>query len=710
MYQPIPSPPLLLGRPKPPIFDLHSSSPESFTALERTCLQAQLDRAKTRLVAFRPGSPARELSPASAARVLENLDETSEEQDVHGHGESTDTACEEDTGPKSWVTVVSHRHHSPIKKATAAGEQLVGADQDRGCAMSTEEDTRNHRDADMSFVQSLPPPPPPPPCTPTSIPLLKTRHKNLDRTAPQTPSKRTQGFSLPSNPHDRPAPPLRSSSTPAPSTGALSALLSRTSPVKNDAEVLSPLAAHDGFASSSSLDRSKTPHLTGDQNATTEETVLVPEVVLSSDTWSPISPPATSKLSKSESSTPTSLRQNLNASQEEHSSLVVAHSPLSDSSYSSCCSETLSNPTTASGGSASSLPTASSSSRRPAPYTPKGKAPPVTLASTGRNALGLPLPPTSSFPPPPQAASTSSITATLGSIFAPLFPPVTRPSKVSVPPALSRRHSTSPPTPRYRSRPSQVAPPLPRKSIMDPSLTGDALALPFTRRNTMRRQSSVGEVYFPNSANLCLSGWEREKRRRKDVALGFASPRNVWETSGSSASDYGAVEVLDDNEGYSADVEEEEPDYYRFEPSVFASVHSNSATSLSSASSARSSRALQPSASMFILNKQTQSRRRSSSSGGSNFTTSPFGSSPSASLTISPLPVLPVKVGKKSELELDSSGKRRSLRKDQDNRRRSAQLEAEECVRSAAVNKKEDGNKLRVPIPAPSERKKFFFV
>lgn len=80
----------------------------------------------------------------------------------------------------------------------------------------------------------------------------------------------------------------------------------------------------------------------------------------------------------------------------------------------------------------------------------------------------------------------------------------------------------------------------------------------------MRRQSSVGEVYFPNSANLCLSGWEREKRRRKDVALGFASPRNVWETSGSSASDYGAVEVLDDNEGYSADVEEEEPDYYRF--------------------------------------------------------------------------------------------------------------------------------------------------
>ncbi|BGP26748.1 hypothetical protein Rt10032_c21g6517 [Rhodotorula toruloides] len=111
-----PSRRLLVSSRQRAVFDLHSSSPISPTAVEKTILKTQLDRAKSNKVLIRPGAPARALTDEEL-RTLKKEEEDS--ATTSGGGEGPLSPPEEEES--AWVDEpASHSKTQP----TAIARQL----------------------------------------------------------------------------------------------------------------------------------------------------------------------------------------------------------------------------------------------------------------------------------------------------------------------------------------------------------------------------------------------------------------------------------------------------------------------------------------------------------------------------------------------------------------------------------------------------------
>ncbi|PRQ70303.1 hypothetical protein AAT19DRAFT_11535 [Rhodotorula toruloides] len=115
-----PSRRLLVASRQRAVFDLHSSSPISPTAVEKTILKTQLDRAKSTKVLIRPGAPARALTDEEL-RTLKKEEEDS--ATTSGGGDGPLSPPEEEEG--AWVD-----EPASLSKAqtTAASRQLKPTD------------------------------------------------------------------------------------------------------------------------------------------------------------------------------------------------------------------------------------------------------------------------------------------------------------------------------------------------------------------------------------------------------------------------------------------------------------------------------------------------------------------------------------------------------------------------------------------------------
>ncbi|BGP34398.1 hypothetical protein JCM10296v2_006218 [Rhodotorula toruloides] len=113
-----PSRRLLVTSRQRAVFDLHSSSPISPTAVEKTILKTQLDRAKSTKVLIRPGAPARALTDEEL-RTLKKEEEDS--ATTSGGGGGPLSPPEEEEG--AWVD-----EPVSLSKATAASRQLKPTD------------------------------------------------------------------------------------------------------------------------------------------------------------------------------------------------------------------------------------------------------------------------------------------------------------------------------------------------------------------------------------------------------------------------------------------------------------------------------------------------------------------------------------------------------------------------------------------------------
>ncbi|KAK4706021.1 hypothetical protein P7C70_g173, partial [Phenoliferia sp. Uapishka_3] len=125
------SPILLSATPIPsrtsrkPIFDLHSSSPESFSAADRTLLQSQLDRANLVKCVFRHGEEARIVS------ALELQDDESAWEDDLVEGE---------TGEQEVTAVITCRSRQTVEKdGHWECKMIVNLDTDKGAVHSQDE-------------------------------------------------------------------------------------------------------------------------------------------------------------------------------------------------------------------------------------------------------------------------------------------------------------------------------------------------------------------------------------------------------------------------------------------------------------------------------------------------------------------------------------------------------------------------------------------